>query len=612
MTMEEAVRDYADRYLSPYKMRKKADGSVEYFAKECPVCHSPKQYKFSINSHTGFAHCFRGGCDFHGSIYKLLSMAGEKPVNIKNQEKAGDFMAVKKNYRQPKEDIVPLTDKCREYMHRRGFSDETIDAFDLVSDKNGNIVFNFTKDGKLVYRKFRKPEKYVQGHGEKEWTSPGSMEVLWNMDKINPELPVYLTEGQFDAMALFEAGFCNVVSVPAGCNHTQWIDNCWDFIEQVKTWVIFGDSDEPGQQMVSTLKTRLSVSQVRFVPIEAYPAKDNGDLMKDANEILIRRGADGIKEVLDQAEDTVISGLLDFGEIEYQDPTTIPRIPTGFKGLDEAIGGFLEGGLSVITGETGKGKSTVCGLMLLNAIERGFNCAMYSGELTKEELTQWIFPEVAGDSYLVAKEDSRVKKTFAVLPAATAQRINEYLAGRLWLYDNKADDIHTSVIDSITSKFEIAVRRFGTKLLMVDNVMSLTMSMEENENAAQAYVIQMLKRFAMKYSVHILLVAHLNKSFNGAMPGVNFISGNSIISKTADQVILLHEQRMKVLKNRMDGRKKTIPYVYCPASKRIYEESVGDLYPCSWNKEGIPKPPVDIGTIEGFKPVLPPPEENPF
>jgi hypothetical protein len=62
----------------------------------------------------------------------------------------------------------------------------------------------------------------------------------------------------------------------------------------------------------------------------------------------------------------------------------------------------------------------------------------------------------------------------------------------------------------------------------------------------------------------------------------------------------------------MDGRKKTIPYVYCPASKRIYEESVGDLYPCSWNKEGIPKPPVDIGTIEGFKPILPPAEENPF
>ena len=131
--------------------------------------------------------------------------------------------------------------------------------------------------------------------------------------------------------------------------------------------------------MVSQLSKRLGESRCRIV--EQYPLNSEGHECKDANEILMECGVFALLETLESAKDIPVKGLIDLATVIAEDPTTIPRIKTNIPALDECIGGLREGAVTVFTGRPGNGKSTVAGLLLLNAIEAGQSVCAYSGEL---------------------------------------------------------------------------------------------------------------------------------------------------------------------------------------------------------------------------------------
>jgi len=76
--------------------------------------------------------------------------------------------------------------------------------------------------------KFRQPEKYT-GNGQKAWREKGGKAVFWGMDECDPKKPLIICEGEFDALALDEAGLENVVSVPSGAEDLTCIASCWDW-----------------------------------------------------------------------------------------------------------------------------------------------------------------------------------------------------------------------------------------------------------------------------------------------------------------------------------------------------------------------------------------------
>ena len=63
--------------------------------------------------------------------------------------------------------------------------------------------------------KYRAPHK-PQGKERKEWQASGTRPILFGMDLCSFSQPLIITEGQIDAMSLYEAGARNVVSVPCG------------------------------------------------------------------------------------------------------------------------------------------------------------------------------------------------------------------------------------------------------------------------------------------------------------------------------------------------------------------------------------------------------------
>ena len=67
------------------------------------------------------------------------------------------------------------------YFEKRKVGHETLDAFRIGSDRQGNIVFPFYRDNTLEYVKFRAPRK-PQPKEKKEWQFPGTRPILFGMD----------------------------------------------------------------------------------------------------------------------------------------------------------------------------------------------------------------------------------------------------------------------------------------------------------------------------------------------------------------------------------------------------------------------------------------------
>lgn len=524
--------------------------------------------------------CKRGSCGVRGRFQTLAELKGE---TSSIQSSSSMYQKQEVQYVLPTTTLNPPSDEVYSYFEKRKISKETVDAFKISTDEHGMIVFPFYVNGVNVFEKFRRPWKPKPTEKGKEWAFPGAKPVLFGMDACSFSRPLVITEGQIDAMSLYEAGIQNVVSVPSGCENLGWIENCYDWLERFKTIILFGDNDDPGRKMVQIVSKRLDES--RCMIVDEYPKRPDGTPCKDANEILYFYGWSELVSMVESAKAIPIKGIIDLSTVVPYDPTTIPRIRTMIPSLDDALGGLIEGGVTVFTGKAGDGKSTLSGLLLLNAIEQGYNVCAYSGELRKEKFQEWINLQCAGSDYITLKYDPIRQKYIPVVPYVVQERLMDYYRGRFFLFDNNEIFEHNQA-ESIISVFTTAVRRYGCKLFLVDNMMT-SLSDSDEETKAQGRFVNSLKKFANRYGVHVLIVAHPRKTKAGEQLRKDDVGGNSAIVNLADSAIVVERPNLRIIKNREGGVQKLIECCYCGDSRRIYQADCGDLNRFSWNKEGI-------------------------
>lgn len=354
--ISDQVLELCDKYLGEYKV---VNGEVKVH--DCPFCHGGDHGDtdtFYIGVNNGAYKCHRGSCGASGSFKQLAKHFGE---DVGGKVIPFPTTRTKKTYQKPDPtNLYPLTDEIVNYCQQRGISEQTLKDFNISADQNGNMLFPFFRDKELVFVKYRKPKKFVKSaeNKSKEWMEANTEPILFNMDNVSFNTPLYITEGQMDAMALYEAGIKNVVSVPMGCNNLDWVNNCWDWLEKFKQFVLFGDSDACGLEMMNTLMRRLGEDRCMIPP--DYPecivdGKDIGRICKDANEILFSYGKEMLYKFACQCEPVPIKGVINLGNVQPVDQMQIQRILTGIPDLDFYVGGLVEGGLTVLSGKRGDG-----------------------------------------------------------------------------------------------------------------------------------------------------------------------------------------------------------------------------------------------------------------
>ena len=284
-SMSAAVIELAEKHLGNFTVK---NGQV--VAEYCPICHGHDHDKetFAIGLSNGLWQCLRGSCGQKGNFNQLCSLFGEENTVGYNLPRV--TAQKKKSYTKPDpEKILPITDEIITYFAKRKISEQTLKDWKIGSNDKGNIVFPFYRDNELVYVKYRKPKRLSKEDGPKEWTDNNLEPILYGMDMTTFNKPLVIVEGQIDALSVYEAGVPNVVSVPAGCNNLEWINLCWEWLDKFNQFILLGDNDEPGMEMVSVISKRLGEDKC-MIPKE-YPeciwnGKDQNRLCKDANEIL--------------------------------------------------------------------------------------------------------------------------------------------------------------------------------------------------------------------------------------------------------------------------------------------------------------------------------------
>ena len=309
----------------------------------------------------------------YGDTYKeaIVRLCEETGVNLPDDGNwtgynKGELLP--KNYRYPyiTEQSFNNRKDVEEYLGKRGLSIATLDHFGIKEDEHKNIVFEFfDADNMLLSVKLRPSHRIRPSEPKMFWQSGSdNCPLLFNVNRVNFEQPLVITEGNIDAMSVFEAGYYNVVSIPGGVQDTKWIEFNYKFLENFSQFIVWTDNDEAGQQGRQKIVKRLGEYNCKIVTptddvldvIESYYQQydANSHIRKaDANNVLIACGGGMVLNLLKTAkeiENPKVKRLMDYDEQQLQD---LPRISTGFKAIDRVMYGNFENSLTVLTGKAG-------------------------------------------------------------------------------------------------------------------------------------------------------------------------------------------------------------------------------------------------------------------
>lgn len=304
---------------------------------------------------------------------------------------------------------------------------------------------------------------------------------------------------------------------------------------------------------------------------------------------------------------------LSLSGIEYVDPSTIPHVPTGITALDRKIMGLMTGDVTIISGLSGSGKTSLLDNLILNIVEKGWKVAAWSGELQDFRFQMWIDQMAAGRNYVrpAAGYDGLY---FA--PRNVCAKINGWLDGKFWLYNNEYGSRWSRLFGDIRS----IVEEKGVRVVVLDNLMALSLDLQGEKNDRQTAFINSLKDYAKKSGVHVLLVCHPRKEQSFQLLRMESIAGTADLSNLCDNLFIVHrfgddfERRakdfygaarieglkargydvvMEVCKNRSYGLKDWLVGLYYePESRRLKNEK-SEYVHYGWEEScgpGLPRP----------------------
>jgi twinkle protein len=510
----------------------------------CPVCakdHSPGKQNnkdLSFNLETKLGKCHRCNSSFYvPSTKREVVKIHTKPVWKNN---------------------TVIDDKVMQYLESRKISQSTMRWNDLVSSglelMNGKeemtIQFNYWRKGELINKKFRDSKKHFK-------MVAGAELIFYNIDSIRGQDTVIITEGEMDCLSLLEAGYKAVVSVPNGAGASfEFMDSCIDDYAGVERIILATDQDEAGYKLREELARRLGIERCLKVDF---------DECKDANELLIKYGAERLRYVIEGAETFPLEGVFSSKDVKEE----LEQIymnglhggeTVGIAEFDKLLT-WQTGRVYTVTGIPGHGKSEFIDFILtrLNVL-RKWKIGYFSPENWPIELhVSKIIEKITGKKF---DAEHLSRKDF--------EEASSYIADNYFFIFPEED----FTVESILAKASALVSRKGINVLVFDpyNRIEHRLPVGTSETHYISSFFDKLANFAKRKDVMIILVAHPTKmkKENGKydVPNLYDISGSANFYNKTDFGISVYrdniEQEVKV-------------YV-----QKVKFKHLGEIGSCSW------------------------------
>jgi twinkle protein len=534
------VTEYLDR--KKFEYRETRNEAIM----NCPFCGDTEK-KFAISLEDGAFNCLHlSKCGKKGSFVDFQRLLGDEPMKQKYEN------PTETTYTIPKIKVKSLSEPVLKYLQARGFTEKTIKRFQ-VGESNGKVMLPFIKNKIVVNAKYR---NITDKHDMKMET--GAEPCLFNHDNAKEEL--IITEGEFDAMALYEYGY-NACSVPLGAGNHQWIDVEYEWLDKFKTIYFCFDNDKAGKEGLQKALVRLEEWDCKIVTLP----------YKDANECLINKIS---KEEIDQCflnAKTITPATLAVPSDYLVDILDMFKNPDKFDGdrtflptLTHLLKGWREGEVTIWTGSNGAGKSTILNQNVLDLASRGLRICVASLEMPPKRYLKWAVQQYIKND---KPTDDQIIESIV------------WMTGKIFIC-NRADTIEPKTLLDL---FKHTARKYGVNHFIIDSLSRIRLDNTNFYESQQDFISQLLN-FSKKYSCHVHLVAHPRKGEKDSdEPGKVDIKGSGYIQDMADNIIRMtrvgdkekekvdFDARITVLKNREYGFLGGIDLEFDPVSKNFRE-----------------------------------------
>lgn len=515
-------------------------------------------------------------CGYTGSIAR--GMARRK----------GPFQWISPEPRRPRFTQTKLTDKLLSWFRSRGISAETLERHHVShalayvpkhEDIRPCLLFPYFQKEELVNIKYRDNTKQFQ-------LENGCAPIFYNIDSLKEEC-VYLVEAEIDTLSMQEAGFDSVLGVPStpGAKEANYEDN-FEYLlsaeaalSTVKKFVLGFSTTIPGRKLEEELARRLGKERCWRV---SWP-----EGVKDVNEMLVKKGREELKKVVDAARPYPIKGIFEAFDVADKIDALydygLPRgVPTGWSSMEELYT-VKEGQWTLVTGIPGHGKSNILDAMLVNVA-------------TKEN---WRFGMFSPENQPIERHFANLMEKYADAPFSfgpvdrmtpeVKDKAKEWVNEHFFVILPDEEEGNWSV-DGILQLARALVFRKGIKGLVIDPWNELDHSrgpgVTETEHISQA--LTKIRQFARSHAVHVWVVAHpakLYKDNDGRypVPTPYDVSGSSHWNNKCDNAISVWRNRggkdetvadvhIQKIRFKEVGRVGVVSLRYNPATGRFLDD----------------------------------------
>jgi len=562
MSNEINLIDYLNSSGLQYKPRSSAKGT-QVALERCPYCESDKPKgdfsHFYFHQENQTFYCQK--CGEKGNLYRFMLDRGDvQPIT----------KAKKIEYKRPKENPSLTSDTEKFYAwyeKERGIKAEILKKYQVgyrKSDDQVTLIYQaYDEKGVLINRKYRTLDK-------KMWTEKDAEPIFYGLQHVDFNTKYLIVcEGEDDCHAMIQSGFKNVVSMPYGAqNYSPAMDR---IVQQMSEIFLCFDNDPTGQAGARKFAEKAGLAKCKNIILPFKDARDcimNGiDIEKITLEIV--KAQQFRHEEIVKAED-----LHDQFFRFISDQEKFLGCSISMPEFNRVVGGIRTAELTILTGHTGHGKSTLA-----------YN------------LIKWV--EAAGMRTMIMSFEGRIESVLLkLIEIYTDERLRVFsqLLGKMVLTRNqqwmeaeyeKLNERNIYFLNKIKHKdgyydlarmgevIEYAVKFFDVRFFVIDHLhYFLRVSQERNPVQVIDESIRQIKQWTEKHDIHILLLVHPHMTEDTrtgklAKLGLNCVKGASSIAQESDNFWIVErlerfDQKLahvRVLKNRGIGKLGTFNFL---------------------------------------------------
>ena len=211
-------------------------------------------------------------------------------------------------------------------------------------------------------------------------------------------------------------------------------------------------------------------------------------------------------------------------------------LKTNIRQLNRLCCGLPRGGLVLLSGLRGQGKSTFLGQLKLDLIDNGYKGLEFSLEMSNSKTVQWTLLQACGKDNLKSRTTSMGKVFYEPKSELIENQIIDWIGERLELDNNEtfnAKKIEQQILLRLNNARDV-------DFCIIDNMMRLDIAeYGQDKLLAQIRFAKTITDICQKKNICLILVIHPTKVLT--LPRIDNLAGAGELLNLASLVLILHK-----------------------------------------------------------------------